>query len=236
LSPTDAIGDGISVRTAGELLEVEVQLTNTETAENVAGSTVMMNWTVLGVETQVQFEDYGSGIYGKTLNTSDLGQPGNWRLDIISNHPDLVDSAVFFDLELSHNTVLSYETPPSTPYGNDFAVRLNLKDAITGVYYEGASFTSNGTISDVTDYGNGTYVVSIDSTGFSIGAYCFEINADPSQGFVVDSSVNVVFQYREIKTDLIQVILSVYRGERMQPLFSSGKTLIMEMLEYLEVH
>ncbi|MGD9397286.1 MAG: DUF2341 domain-containing protein, partial [Candidatus Thorarchaeota archaeon] len=205
LSPTDAIGDGISVRTAGEILEVEVQLSNTETAENIAGSTVMMNWTVLGVQTQVQFEDYGNGVYGKTLNTSDLGQPGNWRLDIISSHPYLVDSAIFFDLELSHNTVLSYETPPSTPYGDDFVVRLDLQDSITGVYYDGASFTSNGTISDVTDYGNGTYVVSIDSTGFSVGAYCFEINADPSQGFVVDSSVNVVFQYREIKTDLIQV-------------------------------
>ena len=205
LSPTDAVGDGISVRTAGELLEVEVQLSNTETAENVAGSTVMMNWTVLGVQTQVQFEDYGNGVYGKTLNTSDLGQPGNWRLEIISSHPYLVDTAIFFDLELSHNTVLSYETPPSTPYGDDFTVLLNLQDSITGVYYEGASFTSNGTISDVTDYGNGTYVVSIDSTGFSVGTYCFEINADPSQGFVVDSSVCVVFQYRKIKTDLIQV-------------------------------
>jgi hypothetical protein len=136
LSPADAVGDGVSVRTAGELLEVEVQLTNTETAQNVIGSTVMMNWSVSGIETQVQFEDYGNGIYGKALNTSDLGQPGNWRLNIVSSHPYLINATTFFDLELSHNTILTYRTPSSTPYTDDFSVRLNLQDAITGTYYD----------------------------------------------------------------------------------------------------
>ena len=205
LSPADAVGDGVAVRTAGELLEVEVQLTNTETAESVTGSTIMMNWSALGVETQAQFEDYGNGIYGKTLNTSDLGQPGNWRLNIVSSHPYLIDATTYFDLELSHNTVLTYRTPASVPYGDDFSVRVNLRDAITGTYYNGASFTSNGTISGVTDYNNGTYLVNIDSTGFSIGTYCFKLNAFPTQSFVIESSVDVVFLYRNIKTDLVQV-------------------------------
>ncbi|MFW9787425.1 MAG: hypothetical protein ACFFE1_07105, partial [Candidatus Thorarchaeota archaeon] len=205
LSPDDAIGDGISVRTAGELLEVEVQLTDIETAQNVVGSTVMMNWSVLGIETQIQFEDYGNGIYGKTLNTSDLGQPGNWRLDIVSSHPLLVDAATFFDLQLSHNTVLTYETPPSAPYGDDFLIRVNLQDAITGVYYAGATITSNGTINGVTDYNNGTYIVNIDSTGLNFGTHCFVINANPSQMYVIDSSVEANVQYRKIETDLVQV-------------------------------
>jgi hypothetical protein len=205
LSPTDAIGDGVSVRTAGELLEVEVQLTNSETTQNIAGSTVIMNWSISGFETQVQFEDYGNGVYGKTLNTSDLGQPGNWRLEIVSSHPYLVDATTFFDLQLSHNTILTYETPSKTPYGDDFSIRVNLKDAITGTYYDGASFTSNGTISGVTDYNNGTYLVNIDSIGLSVGTYCFEINAIPTQSFVIGSSLDVVVQYRDVKTDLVQV-------------------------------
>ncbi|MFW9810083.1 MAG: hypothetical protein ACFFE6_11965, partial [Candidatus Thorarchaeota archaeon] len=205
LSPTDAIGDGISVRTAGELLEVEVQLTNSETAQNIAGSTVTMNWSISGFETQVQFEDYGNGIYGKTLNTSDLEQPGNWRLNIISSHPYLVDATTYFDLELSRNTILTHRTPPSTPYGDDFSVKVNLQDAIIGSYYDGASFTSNGTINGVTDYNNGTYVVYIDSTGLSVGTYCYTINAIPAQSFVIESSVDVVFQLRSIETDLIQI-------------------------------
>ena len=205
LSPADAVGDGISVRTAGELLEVEVQLTNTETAESVSGSTVMMNWTVLAVETQVQFEDYGNGVYGKTLNTSDLGQPGNWRLNIVSSHPYLLDAATYFDLELSHKTILTYRTPPSTPYGDDFSVKINLQDAITGAPYDGATLTSNGTGLGWTDYGNGTYLVSLDSTGLSLGTYCYRINAFPSQSFVIESSIDIVFRIREIKTDLIQI-------------------------------
>ncbi|MFX1482438.1 MAG: DUF2341 domain-containing protein, partial [Promethearchaeota archaeon] len=205
LSPADAIGDGVSVRTAGELLEIEVQLTDTDTAQNVAGSTVTMNWSISGVETQVQFEDYGNGVYGKTLNTSDLTQAGNWRLNIVSTHPHLIDATTYFDLELSRNTILTYTTPSSTPYGDDFSVRVNLQDAITGTYYDGASFTSNGTISGVTDYSNGTYLVNIDSAALSIGTYCFEINANPSQSLVIGSSVDVVFRYREVKTDLVQV-------------------------------
>ncbi|MHA2026961.1 MAG: hypothetical protein ACW98U_13760 [Candidatus Thorarchaeota archaeon] len=205
LSPTDAIGDGISIRTAGELLEVEVQLTNSETAQNIAGSTVKMNWSISGFETQVQLEDYGNGVYGKALNTSDLGQPGNWRIEITSSHPYLIDATTFFDLQLSHNTILTYETPSSTPYSDDFSIRVNLQDAITGTYYDGASFTSNGTISGVTDYTNGTYLVTIDSTGLGVGTYCFEIDAIPAQSFVIGSSVDVVFQYRDVKTDLVQV-------------------------------
>jgi hypothetical protein len=205
ISPADAIGDGISVRTAGDLLEVEVQLTDTETAQNVAGSTVTMNWSVLSVETQVQFEDYGNGVYGKTLNTSDLGQPGNWRLNIVSSHPYLINSTTYFDLELSHNTILTYGTPPSTPYGDDFTVRVHLQDATTGTLYDGASFTSNGTITGVTDYNNGTYLINIDSTGLSMGTYSYTINAIPAQPFVIESSVEFVFVYREIKTDLVQV-------------------------------
>jgi hypothetical protein len=205
LSPTDAVGDGVSVRTAGDLLEVEVQLTNTETVEDVAGSTVTMNWSISGVDTQVQLEDFGNGVYGKTLNTSDLNQPGNWRINIVSNHPYLIDTTTLFDLELSRNTILTYKTPPSTPYGDDFSVKIRLQDAITGAGYYGASFTSNGTISGVTDYNNGTYLVSLDSTGLSFGTHCYKINAIPVQSFVIGSSVDVVFRYREIKTDLVQI-------------------------------
>jgi hypothetical protein len=205
LSPTDAVGDGVAVRTAGELLEVEVQLTNTETSQDVAGSEVTMNWSISGADTQVQLEDYGNGIYGKTLNTSELNQAGNWRINIVSSHPYLIDAATFFDLELSRNTILTYKTPPSTPYGDDFSVIVMLQDAITGAGYNGASFTSNGTINGVTDYNNGTYRVRLDSAGLSFGAHCYTINAIPVQSFVIGNSVDVVFRYREMKTDLVQI-------------------------------
>jgi len=208
LSPSDAVGDGVSVRKAGDLLTVEVQLTDTVTAQNKTGSTVTMNWTISGMETMVQLEDYGTGIYGKTVNTSDLGQPGNWRINIQSNHPYLINSTTYFDLQLSHPTMLTYSTPPATPYGDDFSVLVTLKDAITGVRYSGANFNSNGSIVGVSDYNNGTYLIEIDSTGLSVGVYAFQIQATPTQNFVLSSSVQVVFNYREIVTDLVQIGVS----------------------------
>jgi hypothetical protein len=204
VSPSDVVGDSVSVRTAGDLLTVEVQLTDTVTAKNVTGSTILMNWTVSGMETNVQLKDYGTGIYGKTLNTSDLGQPGNWRINIQSSHPYLVNSNTYFDLELSDPTVLTYMTPAATPYGDDFSVLVTLKDAITGARYSGASFSSNGSIIGTTDYNNGTYLIRIDSIGLSAGVYAFQLQATPTQSFVVGSSIQIVFRYREIVTDLVQ--------------------------------
>ncbi|MFW9888305.1 MAG: hypothetical protein ACFFER_08995, partial [Candidatus Thorarchaeota archaeon] len=205
-APGDAIGDKLSVRTAGDLLLVEVHLTDTDASEIVSGSTVIMNWTISGAPTQVQLEDYGDGSYGKALNTSDLGLPGMWRINILSNHPYLADSSTFFDLELSHPTYISYETPDTTAYGDDFTVKMTLYDAINSNPYPSAIITSNGTLVGVpVDYGNGTYLVQIDSIGLELGTYGFQINAVPSQSFVLESSIDVVFAYRRISTELAQL-------------------------------
>jgi len=206
VSPEDAVGDGLSVKTAGELLTVEMQLTDSDTSDKIAGSTLTMNWTVSGAPTQVQLEDYGNGTYGKTLDTSDLGQPGMWRINIQSVHPYLVDTSDYFDLELSHPTNITYDTPRSTPYGDNFRVRITLQDSINGMRYSGATITSNGSIVGIPDdYGNGTYLVELDSTGYSIGTHTFEISATPSQSFVIGSSVKLVVEYRNVRTDLVHV-------------------------------
>jgi len=206
VSPADAVGDRLSVKTAGELLTVEMELTDSDTTDKVSGSTVTMNWTFYGAPTQVQLEDYGNGTYGKTLDTSELGQPGMWRINIQSVHSYLVDISDYFDLELSHPTNITYDTPSSTPYGDNFRVRITLHDSINGMRYSGATITSNGTIVGVPDdYGNGTYLVELDSTGYSIGTHTFEISATPSQSFVIGSSVKLVVEYRDVRTDLVQV-------------------------------
>ncbi|MHA2385478.1 MAG: LamG-like jellyroll fold domain-containing protein, partial [Candidatus Thorarchaeota archaeon] len=205
-APGDAVGDQLSVRVAGDLLLVEVHLTDTDTTESIAGSSVTMNWTVSGAPTQVQLEDYGDGTYVKALNTSDLGLPGMWRINIQSSHPYLVDSSTYFDLELSHPTYIYYETPEPTAYTDDFAVKITLYDAINGDPYPSATIASNGTMVGVpTDYGNGTYLVQIDSSGLELGSYGFQIDGSPSQSFVLGSSVNVVFAYRTISTELVQL-------------------------------
>jgi hypothetical protein len=71
-APGDAIADGISTKLVGEQVYVEFELEDTLNAALVSGATVSMNWSVSGVPTDVQLNDYGDGRYGKTLNTSDL--------------------------------------------------------------------------------------------------------------------------------------------------------------------
>jgi hypothetical protein len=208
-APGDAVGDHLSVKTAGDLLLVEVNLTDTITLERVSGSTVTINWTVSGVPTQIQLEDYGGGSYGKALNTSDLGIPGMWRIEVQSSHPYLVDSSTYFDLALSHPTYISYATPKPTEYGDDFTVNITLYDAINGNPYPSATITSNGTLVGVPlDYGDGTYLVQIDSSGLELGIYCFQISASPTQSFVLDSATEVVFVYTRVRTQLIQIGVS----------------------------
>ncbi|MHA2377187.1 MAG: DUF2341 domain-containing protein, partial [Candidatus Thorarchaeota archaeon] len=206
-SPGDAVGDQLSVRTAGDLLLVEVHLTDTNTSESIVdGSMVTINWTVSGAPTQIQLEDYGAGSYGAAMNTSDLGLPGMWRINIQSSHPYLVDSTTYFDLALSHPTLISYETPETTAYSDDFTVKITLYDAINSDPYPSATITSNGTLVGVPiDYGNGTYLVQIDSIGLELGSYDFQLSASPIQSFVLGSSADITFSYRAVRTQLIQI-------------------------------
>ncbi|NHJ13848.1 MAG: DUF2341 domain-containing protein [Candidatus Thorarchaeota archaeon] len=208
-SPGDAVGDQLSVKTAGDLLLVEVYLSDSSTLEGVSGSSVAMNWTVSGAPTEIQLEDYGDGSYGKAVNTSDLGLPGMWRINIQSSHQYLADSFTYFDLELSHPTHIIYTTPKPTAYGDDFSVRISLYDAINGNPYPSALIASNGSlVGAAVDYGNGTYLVQIEAAGLEPGTYCFEITATPTQSFVLGSSTNVVFTYVRIRTQLVQIGVS----------------------------
>jgi len=202
IAPGDAIGDGISTKLVGEQLYVEFELEDTLNAAFVSGATVSMNWSVSGIPTEVQFNDYGNGRYGKTLNTSDLGSYGRWRLNLQTSHPFYTDASEFFYLDLSHRTFLTYDPPPDAPYGDDFEIRLTLKDQFDNAPLTGATIACNATILGTpTDYGNGTYLVTVDSAGFSIGEHTFRFTATPSTSYLLSSNIDVQFTYRPIATD-----------------------------------
>ena len=201
LAPSDAILDGISTKVIGEQLHVEYELADTLTAEAVRGAAVTMNWSVGGTPTNVQLNDYGDGRYGKTLNTSDLGDYGRWRIELGTQHPFYTDSSSSFYLDLSHRTFITYEVPMDSPYGDDFTVLLTLRDEFDGAPLPGGTIASNGTIVGTpVDYGNGTYLVTIDSAGLSTGNYEFSMSATPSTSYLLSSQIEVFFTYRPIAT------------------------------------
>ncbi|NHI88720.1 MAG: DUF2341 domain-containing protein [Candidatus Thorarchaeota archaeon] len=203
-APGDAILDGISTKLIGEQLYVEFDLQDTLTSTMVSGATVSMNWSVSGTPTDVQLNDYGDGRYGKTLNTSDLGGYGRWRLDVQASHSFYSDATDFLYLDLSHRTFMTYEPPNDTPYGDNFEIRLTLRDKFDSTPLTGATLSCNATILGIpTDYGNGTYLVTVDSTGFSSGEHTFRFIATPSTTYLLSSSIDVQFNYRPIATETI---------------------------------
>ncbi|MHA2600977.1 MAG: LamG-like jellyroll fold domain-containing protein [Candidatus Thorarchaeota archaeon SMTZ1-83] len=200
-APSDAIGDGLSVRVVGSLLFVEVDLKDEMDSDPVLGATVNVNWTVSGVPTQVQLDDYGTGSYGKALNTSDLENLGRWRVEISSYHPFFNNATLAFDLDILHTTAIEYASPPPTPYGDDFAFNITLRDGFDATLVPGATITSNGTVEGITDHGDGTYLVTLDASGLGIGSHYFELYADPLESYLLDSSTIVCLTIRDMATD-----------------------------------
>ncbi|MFW9956305.1 MAG: hypothetical protein ACFFD3_17315, partial [Candidatus Thorarchaeota archaeon] len=200
-APGDAIGDLLAAKIAGDLLYVEVNLTDDVDSSFVSGATLTMNWTIGGSPVLVLLEDYGDGRYGKAVNTTDLPTFGRWRINIQSAHSYYNPASAYFDLDLSHRTILSYSTPPSAPYGDDFTVNIMLRDEITLSPISGATITTNGTFVGLpTDNGDGTYSITLDSVGLSVGDYIYEITATPSNSYLLDASVAITFTLRDIHT------------------------------------
>ncbi|MHA2201102.1 MAG: LamG domain-containing protein, partial [Candidatus Thorarchaeota archaeon] len=202
-APGDAVGDGITTKLVGEQLYVEFELEDALDATLVSGATVSMNWSVSGVPTDVQLNDFGDGRYGKTLNTSDLDTYGRWRIDLETSHPFYSNATDFFYLDLSHRTFMTYAPPLDTPYGDNLEVLLTLKDNFDNIPLTGATISCNGTIVGLpTDHGNGTYLVTIDSTGLSTGEHTFRFTATPDTSYLLSSSIDVQFTYRPVATEV----------------------------------
>ncbi|MFX1272710.1 MAG: LamG-like jellyroll fold domain-containing protein, partial [Promethearchaeota archaeon] len=201
-APGDAVSDGISAKLIGEGLYVEFELSDTLTSLPISGATMTMNWTVSGAPTQIQLNDYGDGSYGRVLNTTDLGTAQRWRIELTSSHQFYGDAFNVFFLDLSHQTYLTYEPPSAAPYGDDFTVKITLRDSFNSQPLANAGFASNGTIIGApVDYGNGTYLLTIDSSALSTGTHAFRFTATPSDSYLLSSSIDVQFDYRQVSTD-----------------------------------
>ncbi|MHA1937964.1 MAG: LamG-like jellyroll fold domain-containing protein, partial [Candidatus Thorarchaeota archaeon] len=205
-APTDSIADHTAAREVGEEVYIEVELTDTVTSSVVSGATVTINWTVLGTPTMVMLNDLGSGRYGKALNTSDLGEARRWRIEFNSFHPYYSNATEYLDIDISHSSYLTAVPPDPIPYSDDFIVKVTLRDAFDNSPLSGASITSNGTFSAApVDYGNGTYLVTIDSSGYGVGTHVFRITATPVEPLVMACYLDVVFAYRAIDTTAITI-------------------------------
>jgi hypothetical protein len=154
----------------------------------------------------VMLNDLGSGRYGKVLNTSDLGEARRWRVEFNSYHPYYTNSTEYLDIDISHRSYLTAVPPDPIPYSDDFVVKVTLRDAFDNSPFSGAAIASNGTFAaSPVDYGNGTYLIAIDSSSYGAGTHVFSITATPVEPLVMPCYLNVVFIYRDIDTTAITI-------------------------------
>ncbi|MHA2021019.1 MAG: LamG-like jellyroll fold domain-containing protein, partial [Candidatus Thorarchaeota archaeon] len=188
---------GVATKVIGDLLYIVVNLTDSVTSGYVSGATVTANWTDTGTPTVVTLDDYGDGRYGKVLNTSDLEDNRRWRIDIQSSHPYYNDASTFFDLDLNHDTSLTYDSLTTTPVGWRLEVSLLFEDAFDGSPIDGATIKfSNGTLANVVWANEGRYNLSLSSTGLGKGDHTYSFVAEPSTSYLADGNVDVTFTIR----------------------------------------
>ncbi|MHA2302812.1 MAG: LamG-like jellyroll fold domain-containing protein, partial [Candidatus Thorarchaeota archaeon] len=197
-SPGDAASSGVSVRLAGEMLHVEVELTDEDAgSQPVAGATVTMNWTDTGSPTDVTLEDYGTGVYGIALNTSDLITAQSWSIDIQSSHQYYNPALASFDLELYHDTILKFQWLTTTPVGLDTTLTLVYTSAFDGTPIAGATISfANGTQITTDWEGSGMYNITLSSASLSMGDHLYTLEASNPTAFMIDANVTVTLTIR----------------------------------------
>ncbi|MHA3964599.1 MAG: hypothetical protein AM325_013795, partial [Candidatus Thorarchaeota archaeon SMTZ1-45] len=142
--PTDAVGDRLSVKTVGDALFVEYELTDDDAAGNpgVEGASVTMNWTAPSV---ITLDDYGSGVYRTVLDTTDLDDNKQWRIEVRSYHQYYNNATEYFNVDLYHPTILDASGVTATPADFDFTATLTFEDDYAGAPITGATITyANG--------------------------------------------------------------------------------------------
>ena len=196
--PEDAVSDKTAYAVAGDSLYIEVELTDNANANKIPGAQVMMNWSVAGTPTELTLNDIGNGRYGKSVNTSDLGIAGSYRININSYSQYYNNASDYIDLELYHATKLDYTDVDSTPIGFDFTATLIFKDTYDSTAITGATITfENGTAVTVLAQANGRYNISLNTNGMSYGDHSYVFKATKAGAFLEQGTANVTFTLRK---------------------------------------
>jgi len=193
--PVDAVGDRLSVKTAGDAVIVEFELKDELSDQAINGAAVSINWTS---PSSITLDAYGGGKYGKVLDTNDLADAKRWRINVQSTHPYYNNASEYFDIDLYHNTGLVSTNVTTTPVGVDFTATLTFTDSYAGLPLEGATITfgDNSPVQSYVDEGGGVYTVTVSSSALSLGNHIYTLKATSSDNYLKTATVVVTFTLR----------------------------------------
>jgi hypothetical protein len=193
--PLDAVGDLLSVKTAGDAVTIEYELKDSLNDQAINGAIVAINWTS---PSTVTLDSYGGGKYGKILDSNDLVSAKRWRINVQSTRQYYNNASAYFDIDLLHNTGLVSSSIQATPVGYDFTARITFTDSYTGTPIVGAAITfgDNSPVKSYVDEGGGVYSVNVSSTVLGLGQHTYTLKATAGNTYLKTATVSVTFTLR----------------------------------------
>jgi hypothetical protein len=185
--------------TYGSLVYLQFRVNDTNNGYLLAGGLMTYSWTAgNGI-----VNDLGTGEYSISLNTNSLPSNGRYDVDITwtkSYYDSLVD---VFTINVIYDTELLSSDAPGIDVasGNEGQLHVYFEDMMTNPITT-AQVACNWSLGyTVTPDGSGNYLLSMDTTGMTLGLYPVLITA--SKSYYQTKSIILTVDVRELHTSAI---------------------------------
>ncbi len=219
LKPNDAISDSITDAFIGDIIPVQVNLTDSDNNDFILNALISYNWT----SGTVDFVEAGFGIYETILDTSLLGSNGFYEILIESSKVGFLDYNLTLKINLGEETNVQR-------LQSDYNIELHANSTIEFRYYslldsegiDGATVgvnISNPDLYSIENLPGGYYNIEFDTSftnnlgikqlNFNFSAPSFEPQTHIYQFEIVEQSVNITAYIDNVeiyRNSIIEVI------------------------------
>ncbi|TET02177.1 MAG: hypothetical protein E3J90_02715 [Promethearchaeota archaeon] len=223
IKPNDAISDSITDAFVGDIIPVQINLTDSENINSILNAVISYNWT----SGTVEFVEAGFGIYETILDTSDLGSNGFYEILIESSKVGFLDYNLTLKINLGEETNVQR-------LQSDYNIELHANSTIEFRYYslldsegiDGATVgvnISNPDFYSIENSADGYYDIEFDTSftdnlgifqlNFNFSAPSFEPQTHIYQFEIVEQSVNITAYVDNVEIQRNSIIDITYMEE-----------------------
>ncbi|MHA1486729.1 MAG: hypothetical protein ACTSSC_06110, partial [Promethearchaeota archaeon] len=223
LKPNDAISDSITDAFVGDIIPVQINLTDSENKKFILDADVSYNWT----SGTVKFIEAGFGIYETILDTSLLGSNGFYEILIESSKVGFLDYNFTLKINLGEETNVQR-------LQSDYNIELHANSTIKFRYYslldsegiDGATVgvnISNPDLYSIENLPGGYYNIEFDTSftntlgikqlNFNFSALSFEPQTHIYQFEIMEQSVNTTVYVDNVEIQRNSIIDVIYMEE-----------------------
>ncbi|MCK5150761.1 MAG: hypothetical protein KAQ65_02925, partial [Candidatus Thorarchaeota archaeon] len=163
----------IASQPVGQLMLVNITLTDTESGSPLSGASITTDWETLHL-TDAVIVEIGGGLYRITINTTGLlAEAYIFTIQAELAYHFTSNITVTVTPGAATTEVILSKTTVYADWGNNVEIRLDVQDPYSGTLIPGMNVTLlwNGTLQVFTDFSNGTYSLDVDTSIADFGIY-----------------------------------------------------------------